>query len=665
MAVNNRNLRVTELDFDNIKNNLKTFFKGQSQFKDYDFEGSGLNILLDTLAYNTHYLAFNANMVANEMFLDSASLRSSVVSHAKTLGYDVSSPRAPRALINVILSTDANYKTMPAGTSFSTTIDGTNYRFVTVRDTTSVNSGGNITFNNVVVFEGTYITSKYIVDTSDIDQKFILTDPRADTSTLTVKVQNSTTDATTRFFQQATDITQVTRNSNVYFIQEISAGKFEVYFGDGIISKSVSDGNIIQLEYVVTNKGESNGANNFSSPSSIDGVTNITVTTVSAAVGGAEAESIQSIKLNAPLDYASQGRAVTTKDYEVFVRKLYRNTQAISVWGGEDGSYDPATGVSSTPEYGKVFISIKSSTGVNLTSLQKSNLVAALTPYKVVSIIPVIVDAEITSLILDINIIFNTNITNSTNDEISTKVYNTVSKYSNSFLETFNAPFRHSRLLGLIDNTDNSILNSVATVTLAKYITPSLSTLTDYKINFNNTFYNPHSGHNASAGGIITSTGFYLNNVTTIEYFFDDDGFGNLRLYYISSNTKTYINNTVGVVDYINGLININKIIITGVAGVNNKFSRRIRIMAIPNSYDISPVRNQILEIDILNTTIRANGDLTTSTGVGYSTTTTNTGITTTTVTNPSSNPTTTVSTASSSSSSSTSSSSSSSSSGY
>ena len=639
MAVNNKRLRVTELDFDNIKTNLKTFLKGQDQFKDYDFEGSGLNILLDTLAYNTHYMAFNANMVANEMFLDSSSLRSSAVSHAKALGYEITSSRAPTATLNINLSTTTASATMPAGTAFSTTVNGSSYQFVTVSDITSTNTGNNIPFDSVTVYEGTYVITKYLVDSSDVDQRFILTDPRSDTTTLTVKVQNSTTDTTTTTYTKATDITQLSASSTVYYLQEVETGRYEVYFGDGIVSQAVSDGNIVQLQYVVTNKTESNGASSFSSPTVIDGVTDITVTTVASASGGAEPESIQSIKLNAPLDYAAQGRAVTTKDYEVYVRKLFPTTQAVSVWGGEDGSYNSATGVSSTPEYGKVFISIKSTTGVDLTSAQKTNLETALAPYKVASITPVVVDAETTSLILGITIMYDSSSTTYTASQIASLVSTTVSNYSDTSLGTFNSPFRHSRLLGLIDNTDTSILNSIATVTLSKLFTPTLSTATDYRINFNNKFYNPVSGYNSVDGGIIASTGFYLGSVTTTTYFFDDDGSGNLRIYSLVAGVRTYTDNTAGTIDYINGLITINQITMTGVAEVDGTTSTQIRITAIPNSYDITPVRNQILEIDLVNTNVTASVDAISSTGVGYSTTTTSAGTTTTTVSSVASNP--------------------------
>jgi hypothetical protein len=400
MAINEKRLRVTEFDFDEVKKNLKTFLRGQSEFTDYDFEGSGMNILLDTLAYNTHYLGFNANMLANEMFLDSASLRSSVVSHAKMLGYEVGSPRAPKATINISLTTSNATATMPAGTSFTSRVDEVDYQFVTISDITKQNTGSTIPFDSTEVYEGTYVTTKYIVNSNDVDQRFMLQDVRADTSTLTVRVQNSTTDTTTTTYTKATDITQLSSSSTVYYLQETESGKFEVYFGDGATSVAVSDGNIVVLNYVITNKTAANGASSFVRTQAIDTVTDISVTTVSNATGGAESESINSIKLNAPLDYASQGRAVTAEDYKVYVRKLFPNTQAVSVWGGEDGSYNTSTGVSSTPEYGKVFISVKSTTGLNLTTTQKENLVKDLSSFKVASITPVVVDAEFCKCIL-------------------------------------------------------------------------------------------------------------------------------------------------------------------------------------------------------------------------------------------------------------------------
>ena len=621
MATNDKRLRVTEFDFDDVKDNLKTYLKAQTEFKDYDFEGSGMNILLDTLAYNTHYLGFNANMLANEMFLDSASLRSSIVSHAKMLGYEVSSPKSPRATINISLATSKTTATMPAGTSFTTTVDDVSYQFVTISDVTGTSTGNAIPFDSTEIYEGTYITTKYIVDSSDIDQRFILNSPKVDTTTLTVKVQTSVDDTTTTTYTKATDISQLSRSSTVYFLQEIEAGKFEVYFGDGIVSQAVSDGNIVSLNYVITNKEEANGASSFANGGAIDTVTDITITTVANAAGGAEAESLQSIKLNAPLDFAAQGRAVTSEDYKLYARKLFPNTQTVSVWGGEDGSYNTSSGVSATAEYGKVFISIKSTTGENLTTTQKDQLVKDFEPYKVASITPVVVDPETTFLILGITFSYDSSATTKTATDLSSLINTTLENYNTTNLNTFNAPFRHSQLQGLIDDTDTSILMNTTTVTMAKLFTPTTTGSTSYTINFNNAFYNPVSGYQ---NAVIASTGFFISSAST-EYFFDDDGSGNLRIYSIASGTKTYYSETAGAVDYVNGIITINGILISSVSNVDDVSSIQLRITALSDSNDVIPVRNQLLEIDFTNTTISSKVDAAATTGVGYTTTTTGT----------------------------------------
>ena len=392
------------------------------------------------------------------------------------------------------------------------------------------------------------------------------------------------------------------------------------------------------LQYVVTNRTLANGASSFSSPSSIDGVTGITVTTVANATGGSNPETVESIKLNAPLDYASQGRAVTIDDYKTYTKKLFPNTQAVSVWGGEDGSYDTSTGVSSNPEYGKVFISIKSTTGENLTTVQKSNLVTAFAPYKVASVTPVIVDPETIFLILNVSFQYDSTATTSTKDELASLIATTISNYNSSDLQEFNSSFRHSKLLRLIDDTDTAILNNTTTVTMGKFFTP-VNASSSYNINFNNAFFNPHSGHNAEAGGIIASTGFQLDNDTTTEYFFDDDGSGNLRIYSLSSGVRTYLNSAAGTIDYTNGTISTTSLFISAVSNVDGESSTKIRITAIPKSNDVVPVRNQILEIDLVNTTTGGNVDAQATTGVGYTVSATGT-TSTTTVSTPSSTPT-------------------------
>ena len=569
-----------------------------------------MSALLDVLAYNTHYLGFNANMLANEMFLDSASLRSSIVSHAKTLGYVPTSARASTATVDITLNTLAlATSTMSAGTVFNTTVDGTDYQFVTSTAVTASNTGGGITYNDIKIYEGTYISTRYTVDSTDADQRFLLTSNSADTTTLTVKVQTSSSDTTTNTYTEATDITQVGTDSNVYFLQEVERGLFEVYFGDGVVGTALSDDNIIILTYVVSNRDDANGAAIFTNAAAIGGVTDVSVATVSIATGGSDPETLKSIKYNAPLDYASQGRCVTAEDYKVYAKKLFPNAQSVSVFGGESGSYDTSLGAVSTAEYGKVFISIKSTTGLNLTTSEKTQLVTDLAPYTIASTTPVVVDPLITKLILTGTFKYNTSKTSSTVTELEALVKTTLINYSESDLEQFEGLFRHSKLLGLVDNTNTSITSSALNVTMGQFFTPTTSASTAYTINFNNAFYNPHSEHNKSAGGVIASTGFYISGDATNIQYFDDDGSGNLRTYYLVAGVRTYTDSTAGTVTYSTGKIVTDGIYMTSVAEVDGTSSDEIRITAVPDSKDIVPVRNQIVEIDFINTSVTGEVD--------------------------------------------------------
>ena len=626
MARNNTRLTVTEFDFDDVKSNLKTFLKAQTEFTDYDFEGSGMNILLDVLAYNTHYLGFNANMLANEMFLDSASLRSSVVSHAKTLGYEPTSATAPKALVDVTLNTTGvATATMSAGTVFTSTVDEVDYQFVTIADVTKSNTGAGIPFTNIDIYEGTYVTTRYTVDSSDVDQRFLLPDNRSDTSTLTVKVQTSAADTTTTTYTKATDITQVSSTSYSYFLQEVESGKFEIYFGDGVIGTALSDDNIVILQYVVTNKAGANGASIFANSGAIATVTDVSVSTVGSASGGAEPESISSIKYNAPLDYAAQGRCVTAEDYKLYAKKLFTNTESVQVWGGEHGSFDTSLGVTDTAVYGKVYISIKSTTGNDLTTTEKNQLVTDLAPYTVASITPVIVDPETTYLILTTKFKYDSSATTSITADLETSVTSTLTTYNTDNLKQFGSMFRHSQLTGQIDDTDTAILSNVTNVSIGKFFTPTTTASTAYTLNFNNAFYNPHSGHNATAGGVVASTGFKISGDTTNVMYFDDDGEGNLRVYYIVAGVRVYQDSTAGTVTYSTGKISINGIYITDVSDVDGATSTKIRVTATPDSKDIVPVRNQLLEIDFTNSTVTGEVDTiaTGDTGAGATYTTT------------------------------------------
>ena len=610
MAINTKRLNVTEFDFDEVKNNLKVFLSGQTEFTDYDFEGSGMNALLDVLAYNTHYLGFNANMLANEMFLDSASLRSSVVSHAKTLGYIPNSARAAVATVNVSLNTTSvTSATMPAGTIFNSTVNGTDYQFVTSDAVTSSNIGSSIPFVLTKIYEGTFVTTRYTVDSTDVEQRFLVPNRRADTSTLKVVVQNSSSDSTTTTFTQATDITQVTDESDVYFLQEVENGKFEVYFGDGVIGTALVDGNIVILTYVVSNTTDANGASIFKTNAGIASISDVSVEVVDVANGGSEPETITSIKYNAPLDYASQGRCVTTEDYKVYAKKLYANAQSVQVFGGENGSFDSSLGVVSTAEYGKVFISIIATTGLNLTSSEKRQLVSDLSKYTVASITPVIIDPDTTFIILNVQFKYDSNKTTSALSEVESEVVSAITSYDTNNLGEFEKLFRHSQVTRLVDDANVSVLSNTTNVTLGKFFTPTTTASASYYIYFNNALYNPHSGHNSADGGILASTGFFISGDTTNEHFFDDNGEGIVRLYYLQSGARVYVDTTAGTINYATGEVFIESIFITTISDVDGVTSTQVRLTVIPNSKDIVPVRNQILKLDLTNSTVTGQVD--------------------------------------------------------
>ena len=595
-------LEISELDFDGIKSNLKNFLSQQDEFRDYDFEGSGMAVLLDLLAYNTHYVGFNANMLANEMFLDSADLRASVVSKAKQVGYTPTSSTAAKAVIDVTVTNATGATlTMERGTQFSTTVNGTSYNFVNNADLSITPTDGVYTFSNVDIFEGTYLNFKYTVNTSDTDQRFIIPNDNVDTTTLTIKVQESSSDSTTNTYTLATGITGLDSTSKVYFLQEVENGRYEVYFGDGVLGKAVADGNIIIMDYINTNRTEANGATTFTLNGSIGGFSTATVTTVSNASGGADPESITSIKYNAPRDYTSQDRAVTADDYKVLVKSLYANAQAVQVYGGEDAE---------TPDYGKVYISIKAKSGANLTETTKSSIVTSLKQYAIASIRPVIIDPEITYLTINTNFKYDNGATTKDVSTLQTNVLSVISNYNNDTLKNFTGVFRHSKLLENINNADTSILSNITTIKLYKYITPTLSSALKYTLSFNNAFYNPHTEHNKSGGGIISSTGFKINNDdSTNEHFLDDDGAGNVRVYYLSGTTRIYTSSTFGTVNYTTGQIILTSANITSISNVDGATSTQIRVFAIPNSNDIVPVRNQVLEIDTSNSTITGEVD--------------------------------------------------------
>ena len=609
-------LNISQLNFDDIKANLKRYLSNQNQFKDYDFEGSGMAVLMDLLAYNTHYLSYHANIAANEMFIDTADIRESIVSLAKALGYTPNSPRASEADINVVVNgATGSTLTMNAGTQFTTTVDGVGYNFVTTSSTTISPTDGVYTFSNLKIKEGTYVTFNYTVDSTDIDQKFLIQSQNADTSTLIVKVQNSDTDTTINTYRKATTITELDSTSKVYFLQESEEGKFEVYFGDGVIGKALDDGNIVQLQYVVTNKTAANGASSFALSGNIGGFSDVTITVNSNAANGAEAETKESIKFNAPKSYAAQDRAVTVNDYKIKVQELYANTKSVSAWGGEDND---------TPFYGRVYISINPKTGSNLTQATKDSLVTQLKRFSVASVTPVIVDPETTSVILTSTINYNESATSNTSTAIKTLITTALTDYNDNTLNQFDGVLRYSKLLDIIDGAESSILSNITTLKLRKTFTPTLSTSTNYTVNFSNALFNPHSGHNTAAGGILSTTGFKVANDTNV-YFFDDDGNGNIRRYYLIGSVRNYVDSTAGTINYTTGALAFNALTIESIENIRGAASTVVECTVTPDSNDIVPVRNQVVEIDISNSSFTVQADSlvggSANAGIGYTTT--------------------------------------------
>jgi hypothetical protein len=612
MAINSKGrIEITDLDFDTVKDNFKTFLSQQTHFTDYNFEGSGMSVLMDLLAYNTHYMAFHANMLANEMFIDTALTRSASVSHAKALGYLPSSTKSSCAYVDVTVKGVPISQTtlvMAAGTIFTTTVNDVSYNFVTIGDHTATSDTGIFTFTGIKIFEGTRIRFTYTVNNANLEQQFIIPSASADTTTLVVSVQASSSDITTETYTLNTDYAELDSTSLKYFLQEVEDGQYEVYFGDGVTGKKPIDGNIVILDYVVTNGTLADGANAFTAASSVGGYSDVTALTTESAAGGGDAETVDSIKFNAPLKYATQGRAVTPDDYKAIVPSVYTNIKSIQCWGGEDN--DP-------PIYGKVYIAIRPNTGTSLTTTTKNSIVTNLKKYNVASIVPEIVDPEILYLVMGITAKYNSTLTEKSKSDIQALVETTVSSFNTNNLQKFDSVFRHSNLVREIDETDSAILSSTATIKLKRIITPTLNAITKYTIAFNNAAYHPTAAHSQT---ITESTGFYLSGNTN-EQFIDDDGSGNIRTFFLlGGTTKTITNAQAGTINYETGVVELTSFNITSTTNTDNTIDVTIK----PDSNDVIPVRQQVIEIDTVATTVIAEVDDyatgSSSAGVGYST---------------------------------------------
>ena len=610
MAINSKGkIEITDLDFDAVKSNFKTFLSQQNGFTDYNFEGSGMSVLMDLLAYNTHYQAFHANMLANEMFLDTTLLRASAVSHAKALGYLPTSMKASNALVTVTVKgvpITQTSLTMTAGSVFTTSVNDTSYQFVTIADHTATSDTGTFQFDDIPIYEGTRVNYTYTVDSTNLEQQFLIPSSSVDTGTLVVRIQTSASDTTTETYKLNTDFTTLDTNSKVYFLQEVEEGRFEVYFGDGVFGYKPIDGNIIILDYVVTNGALADGASAFTAASTVGGYSNVTALATASASGGGFAETVDSIKFNAPLKYASQGRAVTPDDYKSILPSVYTNIKSVSVWGGEDN--DPAI-------YGRVYISIRPKTGTTLTSTTKNQIITSLKKYNVASITPVIVDPEILQLVLTTTVKYNSTLTTKTSSDIKALAETTISTFNTNNLEKFDSVFRHSNLLLDLDASDVSILSSTVAVKLKRNVSVTLNASTKYTINFNNAAYHPTNNHSQT---VVESGGFFLAGNTNVQYI-DDDGAGNIRTFYLlGGTTKTVTNAQAGTINYNTGQIVLTSFNISSVQAASGNLEVTLK----PDSNDVIPVRNQVIEIDTVSSTTSAEIDTfatgEATAGVGY-----------------------------------------------
>ena len=620
MSVKSSQINATDLDFETISENIKTYLKGQDKFKDYDFEGSNLNVLIDMLAYAGHVSGLNTNIAASELFLDSAQIRKNVVSRAKDLGFVPASEKASGAQLEVKMSNirkpdgtipTANDMTMPRGHNFDTVYDGVTYNFVNTTSVVPTRDGLNFSYPTVDIVQGQYITDSFVFDSQIKNSKFVLSNARVDRSKLEVSVNSN---GIVSKYTLSTEVSTITSSSRVFYAQENEEGFLEIYFGDDVLGKGLVDGDLISATYITVDDIHADGAKLFTMKDSINGFANATITTLSNASGGSEKEDIESIKFKATKFYTSQNRLVTLNDYKAKVSEYYPNADAVAVWGGEDN--DP-------PEYGKVFISLKPQNSDYLSVAEKAEVQTKLNQLNMLTVRPEIVDAEIVKILLTTVFKYNTNDTTLSKGELETIVRNAIVNFDNTNLNNFDSIFRHSNLVKDIDASNTAILSNIANVRLRKRKQVNLSKSEGLVINFGNGFFHPHDGHNKASGGILTTTGFKVDGDTVNTYFFDDDGSGVVRRYSMQSGVRVFADLAAGTIDYTSGKISIDAIKFTST--VNSDTS--IDFTVLPSSDDVVAIRGSLIDISVDD--IKVSGEVDTissgesSAGVGYNSTST------------------------------------------
>ena len=591
--------QVSNLDFEDIKTSLKEYMRAQSDFTDYDFEGSTLSVLLDTLAYNTYYTAFNTNMVVNELFIDSATLRDNVVALAKQLGYRPKSITSPTAYVSFTVTyTNATNDTeliLKKGTGFTATYDNNIYNYVVLDNVKAQVANGIATFTDVAVNEGTQLTNTFIINSASKSQRFILDNKNIDTNTIRVKVF-PTGGSFNEPYLVADNILGVDGTSKVFFLDEIEDERYEILMGDGVLGKKLENNARIEVSYLITSGPESNGVRTFVFSGVLENPNNVsppsfsvTINSTVAASGGEEIESTAKIKYTAPKAYGTQERAVTADDYEAIVRKVYPATSDIIIFGGED--QEP-------PQYGKVFIVLKPTDASYLTSLTKNKIVADLKKYVVASVEPQIVDPSILYVEMNSKIYYNSLITDQTPTQIRDKVIGSIQSYiDTSDTEKFNGKFRYSKFVGVIDDADKSINSNLTSLTMRKDFYPSLNSTFYYEVCFQNSF------DEDCDDPVLSSTAFRVTEYPNFDVYVEDRS-GKIVLYRLDTVTgeKVVLDNDIGDIDYVRGELKMYNLTIIKGSFFDNRISVRVK----PLSNDIKAMREVYLDVDVANSSFTA-----------------------------------------------------------
>ena len=591
MASAEGKLNVSELDFEKIKDNLIGFMSNQDEFVGYNFKGSSFDVLLDILAYNTHYNAYYANMVANEMFLDSATLRNSVVARAKHLGYVPRSARGSKASVTLEITPTGEPAliSIAKNTQFQADVDGVSFIWCTSNShSVNINANGIYTVSTMELSQGIPVTFRYTANTGDVDQKFLLPNANVDTDSLSVVIQTSDVDTESATYTLANDITTVNATSKVYFLTENEDGKYEIEFGDGVLGKNLANGNIVILSSLICDANVTNGAESFSVVSDVGGYANVKVITTSAAGGGQESEDVEGIKFNAPKNYDAQNRCVTTHDYVSVVKRDYSGAQSVVAWGGEDD--DP-------PVYGKVFIAIKPASGSVLSNSTKVWVQdTVLGKRNVVGITPEIKDPDYLYLKVDSTVKYDSGMTTNSASTLKSTVTSSIVDYGLTSLKDFDKAFRYSNLIKKIDESEISVKSNQTSVTIKRYMYPLLGSSSAYTLKFSNEVYHPSN----TFWGSVTSGDFsYRDTANTLWTGCKmQDSNGIIQVYRTSGLNRILVDNDVGTMTYGSGKLALLGFAPVAIGSASSGNTTALSVYITPSSSDVLPLREQIILIE-------------------------------------------------------------------